>query len=356
MTTVSLCFQEGSRISGKTRKKVLEAAREIGYVPNQFARRLRSGKSRLIGLVVTEADTAFVADIIAGVEQTVAAKGYNVLVFSTYRDINTERNVVRAAYEMMAEGLIVAACEEQNSVLQHLSEIDYPIVYVDSVPPGSKGAYVTDATDTITATGELTNEPVQFSAYVINDMEAIARLGIEHLLSLGHKDILIINGQEMYKNFSSFSRLENAYRSVYEQNGIKVREELLRYGGAYIKDGCSTICRVLDEGIKFSAVFAISDMVALGVIEGLERRGLRVPNDVSVIGVDDSEVSSLKRIGLTTISTCQNDSGKQNMGVIAANMLMEMLIPENSQTQIQNVILKPNLILRDSCKVYKPHK
>lgn len=329
MTTVSLCFQEGSRISDKTRKKVLAAAKEIGYVPNQFARRLRLGKSRLVGLVVTEVDTPFVADIIAGVEQTLAAEGYNVLVFSTFRDIQTEKNVVRAAYEMMAEGLIVAACEEKNSVLQNLSNIDYPIVYVDSIPPESNGAYV------------------------INDMDAIARLGLEHLLSLGHKDILIINGQEVYRNFSSFLKFDNTYRSVFANNGIKVREELLRYGGAYIKDGCSAISSALDDGVDFSAVFAISDMVALGVIEGLERRGLSVPRDISVIGIDDSEVSSLKRIGLSTIATCSNESGKQNMGVIAANILLDMLSTENSQTSTKNVILRPHLVLRDSCIEYK---
>jgi len=332
MTTVSLCFQEGSRISEKTRKKVLEAAKEIGYVPNQFARRLRSGKSRLIGLVVTEFDTAFVSDIIAGVERIVAAEGYNVLVFSTFRDIDIEKNVVRAAYEMMAEGLIVAACEEHNSVLQNLSDIDYPIVYVDSIPPKSDGAYV------------------------INDMDAIARLGLEYLLSLGHRDILLINGHEIYRAFSSFSKFENTYRSVFASNGIKVREELLRYGGAYIKDGCSAVCSALDDGIDFSAVFAISDMVALGVIEGLERRGLNVPQDVSVIGIDDSEVSSLKRIGLSTIATTISDSSDQNMGVIAANMLLNMLSSENPQTNAPSVILKPHLILRDSCKEYQPRR
>lgn len=328
MTTVSLCFQEGSRISDKTRKKVLDAAREIGYVPNQFARRLRSGKSRLIGLIVTEVDTAFAADIIAGVEKTMASHGYNVLVFSTHRNIDTEKKVVRAAYEMMAEGLIVAACEEENSALKRLGNSKYPIVYVDSVPPQPD------------------------IKYVINDMNAIAKLGLDYLLDLGHRDILLVNGHQKYRRFSSFSRFEDTYRKVYADRGLQVNEKLLRYSGAYIKDGDRAVCAALDDGARFSAVFAISDIIALGVIDGLESRGYRVPDDISVLGIDDSEVSSLRRIGLSTIATFNLSNHTQSMGTISAELLLKMLTSDASAKDVESVVLTPSLIQRNSCARY----
>lgn len=304
----------------------MQAAKDLGYIPNQFARRLRSGKSKLIGLVVTEMDTAFVADIIAGVEQTLAAEGYNVLVFSTFRDIQKEKKVVRAAFEMMAEGLIVAACEEPNSVLANLVNRKYPVVYVDSVPPA------------------------ETAACVINDMYAIAELGLRYLLELGHRDILLVNGHEMYRNFSSYARFEQTYRRILGENGIPVNDKMIKYAGAYARDGSVAVQQAIEQGLKFSAVFAISDIIALGVIEGLERRGLHVPDEVSVIGIDDSEVSSLKRIGLSTIATCTSDSGKQNMGMLAANMLLEMLDDPDKRAGVQSVVLDPRLVLRDSCR------
>ncbi|MHB1459520.1 MAG: LacI family DNA-binding transcriptional regulator, partial [Armatimonadota bacterium] len=107
-STVSLCFKGKTRISDSTRKRVLEIAREIGYVPNQFARRLRLGKSKLIVLIVPEIDTPFISDIVTTVEKTLAVDGYHVLVFSTFRNIELEKRAVQAAMELSVEGVIIA--------------------------------------------------------------------------------------------------------------------------------------------------------------------------------------------------------------------------------------------------------
>lgn len=327
-TTVSLCFQDESRVSESTRARVLKAAQDIGYVPNQFARRLRSGKSRLIGLLVAEVYTPFMAEIIAGVERTVIEKGYNVLVFSTFRDIEIEKRLVQAASELKVEGLIVTACEKDNPLLQQLSESSFPTVYLDSFPP----------------------KPT--CPYVVNDMEAVSRVGTEYLLGIGHRRILLLNGEERSKSFSSFASMERAYKLALEKWRVPLDHQLIRYHGTDLQHGYEGTKNALGDGLDFSAIFAISDNVALGVIECLETHGKRVPQDVSVLGIDNSEISGLSRIGLSTIETYHRTSGKEDMGELAAKALLK-IIEEGPDAQVEPVVLKPRLVLRKSCQEYE---
>lgn len=323
-TTVSLCFQDESRISEKTRRRVLAAAQKLGYLPNQFARRLRSGKSRLIGLLVAEVYTPFMAEIIAGVERTVIEKGYNVLVFSTFRDIEIEKRVVQSACELKVEGIIITACEEKNELLDQLSENGFPLVYLDSLPPTPR------------------------CPYVINDMNAITLLGTEYLLELGHQRILLVNGEERSKSFSSFALMERAYCSALRKQRIIPDPQLIRYSGTSIRDGYSAVQQVLAEKIDFSAVFTVSDHVALGVINCLEAHGKKVPDDISVLGIDNNEVSALNRISLTTIETFTKTSGKEDMGMLAAKILLHA-IKNGIEATTESIVLKPRLVERLSC-------
>jgi LacI family transcriptional regulator len=300
-------------------------AARLGYVPNQFARRLRSGKSRLIGLLVAEVYTPFMAEIIAGVERAIVEKGYNVLVFSTFRDIEIEKRVVQSVCELMVEGIIITACEAENPLLRQLCESRFPLVYLDSKPP------------------------LPDCAYVMNDMEAVARLGTEYLLRLGHRRILLVNGEARIKSFSAFAALESAYRVALQKAGVKPDDALIRYQGISLRDGYAAVQDALEEGVDFSAVFAVSDNVALGVIECLEAHGKKVPDDVSVLGIDNSEISGLSRIGLSTIETYHKTSGKEDMGTLAAQSLLKM-IEQDGSTPAPPIILRPRLVRRQSCQ------
>ncbi len=327
-TTVSLCFRKGSRISASTRTHVRSVAAQLGYVPNQFARRLRSGKSRLIALLVAEVYTPFMAEIVAGVESAIVENGYNVLVFSTLRDIEIEKRVLQSVCELMVEGIIVAACEEENPLLRQLCASRFPLVHLDSQPP------------------------LPGCAYVMNDMEAIARLGTEHLLELGHRRILLVNGEARNKSFSAFSGLESGYRTALEKVDVVPDPELIRYHGIAMRDGYAAVQRALEQNVDFSAVFAVSDYVALGVIECLEANGKKVPEDIAVLGIDNSEVSGLSRIGLSTIESQYKTSGKADMGTLAAQSLLEM-IECGGSTPAHEIILKPRLVPRQSCKQFR---
>lgn len=326
-TTVSLSFQKESRISLKTRQRVLKVAEKLGYVPNQFARRLRSGKSQLIALLVAEMHSPSIIKIISGVERACIEHGYNALVFNTFRDIEIETKVVQSACELKAEGIIVMASEEKNERLLQLCESNFPLVYLNSLPP------------------------IPDRSYIIYDMEAITKTGMEYLLNLGHRRILMVNSEENSKNFSSFARFEKSYRAALRKQGIKIDPQLIRYSGTTIDDGRNAVTKAIQDGVDFSAVFAICDEAALGVIEGLEQHGKKVPRDVSVLGIDNIDVSALNRIELTTIEIYNATSDEENLGMLAAKMLMRA-INNDVETVAESIVLKSRLIERQSCRKF----
>ncbi|MHB9036616.1 MAG: LacI family DNA-binding transcriptional regulator [Armatimonadota bacterium] len=330
-TTVSLCFKEGTRISDVTRNKVLGVAREIGYVPNEFARRLRLGRSRLIVLIVPEIDTPFISDIVSTVEETLASDGYHVLIFSTFRNIDLEKRAVQAAMELSVEGVIIAACEKENENLAQLRESGCPVIFIDSIP--------------------ITKED---SNYVVNDISAAGSLGTEYLLRLGHSNMLLINGPEQHRHFSSFKHLAGAFWNTLDKHEIAPDQRLIINQGLYIEDGYKAVEKALADNLDFSAVFAVSDWVALGAIQCLERHGFRVPEDVSVLGIDNISVASLDRIALTTIEMYNPHSSKESMGYAAAQMLLKVLRSENpAACQNKSVVFKPKLVFRNSCRQHE---
>lgn len=323
-TTVSLCFQENSRVSPPTRQRVLQAAKRLGYIPNQFARRLRSGKSQLIGLLVAEMHSSSIAQIIADVERLGIEKGYNVLVFNTFRDIEIEKRVVQSARELSVEGLIVMACEEKNEHLDQLCAARFPMVYLNSMPPQKQ------------------------CPHIIYNMQEVARIGTEYLLGLGHRNILLLNSEKRFQHFSSFSSLEKTFCATLQKHGIPGNPDFIRHCGTTIEAGRDAISEALQEGLDFSAVFAVCDATALGAIEGLEAGKKKVPRDVSVLGIDNIEVAALNRINLSTIEI---DSTKRGLGEVAAQLLFQT-IENGAYTLDQKIVLQPRLIQRKTCRAY----
>jgi LacI family transcriptional regulator len=323
-TTVSLSFQEESRVSPATRNRVLATAQQLGYIPNQFARRLRSGKSRLIGLLVAEMHSPRIAQVIADVERLGIEQGYNVLVFNTFRDIEIEKRVVQSASELSVEGIIIMACEEKNERLDQMCAAHFPLVYLNSLPPQTQ------------------------CPHIIYDMEKVASIGMKYLLRLGHRKILLLNSEKKFENFSSFSRLEKTFRATLKKRGIACNPDFIRYCGTTIEAGRNAIAEALQEGLDFSAVFAVCDATALGAIESLEASGHQVPRDVSVLGIDNIEIAALSRINLSTI---QIDSTKRGLGELAMHLLFQT-IEKGEYTPEQKIVLQPRLIERQSCRQY----
>lgn len=325
-TTVSLCFQKDSRISEKTRKKVLDIASNHGYFPNKIAQMLRCGESNLIGIVVSESDTPFMQDIVTNAEKVLSENGYNVMIFSTYREIEREREVLTAAMEFKARGLIVTACERDDPELISISKSGLPLVCVDSQPKNVK------------------------SHLILEDMEGISKMGVNYLLGLGHRKILFLNAWKEHEHFTSFATFNRVCKETLAANNVELGGKYFKNAGLYVKDGFKAVTEALWDGLDFTAVFCISDNVAVGAIDALEEKGKKIPTDVSVLGIDDSEIAKLKRISLTTIGTSYGNT-YMHIGEMAADLLIRSI--DDETYPLKEIIMLPKLVERDSCCVVK---
>jgi len=321
-TTVSLCFKEKSRISENTRKKVLEIASKHGYFPNKIAQILKKGSSNLVGIVVSEFDTPFMQEIVTNAERYLSDVGYKVMIFSTYRDLEKEKEALTQLMEFQACGLIVCACERENDLLSRISK-SLPTVCVDSEPPNVN------------------------SHYIIENMTGIVKTGLDYLLSLGHEKILFINGSKKEEHFKSFKLFNDTSKEYLKTKGIELGKKYFINGGIYIKDGYNAIQQALWQNLDFSAVFCISDNVAVGVMEALDEKGISIPEEVSVLGVDDSEMAKLRRINLTTIVTTYGKN-YMHIGEMAADLLIKSL--RDKDYPLKKIIMEPKLVVRGSCK------
>ena len=221
--------------------------------------------------------------------------------------------------EFQACGLIVCACERENEVLSNLS---IPVVCVDSVPPKVN------------------------SHYIIEDMDSIVRCGLDYLFSLGHEKILFVNGSENEEHFNSFIHFSKAAKKYMREKGLEPGKKYFVNGGIYIKDGYKAVSQALWQDLDFTAVFCISDNVAIGAIDALEEKGRSVPDQVSVLGIDNSEIGKLRRISLTTVSTYYGDN-YMHIGEMAADLLLKSV--NNKDYPLKKIVMEPKLVVRGSC-------
>ena len=320
-TTVSLSFQAHSRISASTKSRVLSAARQLGYMPNKIARQLRSARSHLLGLIVPEISNPFHAEIASGVEEVGRKRGYSVTFYNTRWDEQTEREAIQNLLEFKVEGLVIATSEKVNDLLIELSKKDFPMILVDTKIKGAN------------------------CDYVINDLVGAGFLATYHLLKLGHKNIAHISGPKKESHFSAFNDLIRGWKKALRRMKIRAKPDLIEYGGLRIEDGYRATKEVLSRNPRPTAIFAVNDLAALGAVQYIEEQGLKVPQDIAVVGIDNLDVSGLSRLNVTSIQ-----QPTENIGRIATNILIDRIEGgERNSPKRQHIKLKPRLVVRGSC-------
>lgn len=311
-TTVSLSFDASSRISPETREKVCEVARTCGYVPNLAARHLRNRRTRTIGMVVPNLMDPFYVSLIRFAEEILETSGY--MLFSTESgwepEIETRR--IERMVRLRVEGLLVCSVEGDGSTA--LSSLQAPCVLLDTHPEQFAGSWVAA------------------------DFERAGWLAAKHLLETGCRRPVLIDGPEVLRNYSSLTRLRNAFFSTCAAENVPVDHIM---AGFEIPDGRNVADQLLARGAAFDALFCINDRLALGAIDRLEERGRRVGADVAVMGVDNLEVSELSRLSLTTLSMpCR----RQAEAAVAA-LVQQIKHPDTPPFQ---KFFEPKLIVRNT--------
>lgn len=313
--TVSLVLNDSpvaGTISAETKAKILAAARELNYRPNFLARCLRTRRSFTIGVMVSEVSEGYNAMVMSGIEDHLLREGYFYFVAShRFRpdliDEYTELFLNRAV-----DGLIVVNTPWQRS-------LNIPVVTVSC------------------------HHSVHGATSIVLDHRLAAEIALKHLVRLGHRRVAFIKGQAFVPDTEV---RWNAIVEVATKVGVSITPKLVTQlddNSPKPELGYKVTQKLLTTGERFSALFAFNDISAIGAIRALHEFGLRVPEDVSVIGFDDIDSAAYQNPGLTTVR-----QPLRNMGTMAAEIVVSRLSAVNGENKVapSQVIVEPELILR----------
>lgn len=308
---VSLVINNSPRVSDKSREAVLTAARELGYRRNAAARSLVSQQSQLIGVVISSAYDMFHTEALSGVDQHVATEGYNAFAQWGRRDQAVERKAIEAFLEVRADALILVGTDLPIKELEAL--VRYAPVAVVGRPLRSAMLDV-----------------------VAIDSAVGGSLVVEHLTELGHTRIAHIDGGT---SRAARARAEG-YRAAMKAAGLE--PQVVR--GSFLSEGGTAGAKELldsKSGKRPTAIFAASDQAALGVWHCVRTHGLRIPDDMSLVGHNDAQIVRALGIELTTISQPAEAMGSQAAELVIARL-------KDAEREPQNIVVDPSLIVRGS--------
>ena len=312
-STVSRILNGTAVVSPEKREAVDKAIAELGFVPNPIARGLAGGRTFSVGVVTQAIDSPFYGVALRGIEDELSKAGYSPLFVSGHWNANEESRCIDVLRSRRVDGIIVLTGRLSDDALRDLAHT-MPVV----------------------VTGRMIKAPGLY-ALDFNSFEG-ARLATHHLLSLGHRDIAFISGPQVHPD--AIQRLLG-YKAALSAAGIKFKPALVVPGTYQEDSGRVAVEHLLDTRVKFSAIFAANDQMAFGAALALHHRGLRVPDDVSLVGFDDLAIASHSLPPLTTIHQAAHE-----MGRLAAISLLELLSDKTPTATLP----EPRLITRASTR------
>ena len=269
---VSLVINGSPQVSDKKRQAVLDAAEELGYRPNRMARNLAQKRTHSIGVLVNDLRNPFFGEVVDGIESTAADHGFQILILNGHRDPERELHAVETFLQFRVEGLVLVGPRISDELLAEIGAAAATVVVASGAShPG---------VDT-----------------VLTDGHRGAELAVEHLVGLGHERIVHIDGNA---NASAASR-RAGYRSGMTAAGLSDRIDV-RTGGDDEADALEVIDSLLSEPEPPTAIFAFNDLLAAGALDRLNDAGVAVPEDISLVGFDNTFISGLGHFSLTTIN------------------------------------------------------
>jgi LacI family transcriptional regulator len=300
-------------ISDQTRQKVLETARKLGYQPSVLARNLKSGTSMTIGFLMPTFGNPYYWDILNGAESEITRHGYNLALVVSNLNPNREAQLLLSLHQQLLDGLIIMP--------------SFPDLYIEELDKLKKST-----------TPIIFTMPMDNANWVFPDIRHGADLMMDHLISLGHRRIGLINGVARL-NLAQ-ERLD-AYHEKLEAAGISIDDRLVQCCGNTSQDAYLETLALLDLPNRPTAIWAINDVLAIGVLRAVHECGLRIPQDIAVAGFDDIVYAAQMYPPLTTVQQPRFELGQR-----AAQILFTRLEAPNSPL-IQET-LPTRLIIRQS--------
>lgn len=317
-TTVSHVLNDTRPVSADARRRVLAAVEEIGYLPSAVARSLRKSETKIVGVLVPNVQNPFFAELVCGVEECCRLAGYSVFLCNSDNDPKRQQQYMRTLLEKRVDGLLLSSAGDDEALARIFKLASVPSVTVDRLVPGARADRVS-----------VHNQQGAYNA-------------VQHLLELGHRRIACISGPAEFE--VARERIEG-WRRALQDRGVTPDESLVIESDFSSPGGYESARRLLraqvDAASPVTGIFASNDMMAIGVLRAAAELGIRVPQQLSVVGFDDIELSRYVFPALTTVGCSIKQLGHE-----AGRVLIDRI--ENPGAQLKDVLLTPRLVVRES--------
>lgn len=317
ITTVSKVVNNHGDIGHATRARVLAKVEELGYRPNAVARSLTLRRTNTLGIVIPDLMHSFFVEIVAGLESIVSARGYGLLLCSSGEDPRKERDEIEILRQRQVDGVVLASARGSGNteLLHQLTKAGVALVMIDR-----------------------DDHPEVRCHRVLTDDERVGYLATDHLLAAGRRAVAHLAGPPI----THAKRRERGYREALRAHGLRPAAGWVTASGFMEADGYRAMKRLLALRPRIDAVFAANDPAAIGAMKAIWEAGLRVPDDIAVVGVGDIALGDLLRVPLTTVSWSRDALGKR-----AAELILDRIADVSSPAQ--RVVIPPHLVVRESC-------
>jgi LacI family transcriptional regulator len=315
VSTVSAALQNREDISEATRIRVVEAVEQLGYHPNSLARGLITRKTFVLGVIVPDLSRSFFAEVLKGIDSITSPAGYNLLVCNTEENAKREEEILKMLLSNQVDGVLLASAHEPNDAnwRTRLARLAVPLVLID--------------------------RRLATMTFVGGDDEAIGFEATRHLFEQGYRRIAHIAGPQTIS--TAVGRLKG-YRCALKANGLKAREDYVIESSYHDESGgYDAMRKLLGFSPRPDAVFAASDPNAIGALQAALEAGLRLPQDIGLIGVGNHRYGKYLRVPLSTV-----DQQRSTIGHSAANLLLSLI--EKEQFRPKSILVPPKLVIRDS--------
>lgn len=325
ISTVSRVLNHPDMVNAKTRQRVERSIRKLDYQPNRVARRLSSkgGKAHIIGFIIPDIENSFYSSIVRGVENVAYTNDYAVILCNSGEDAERENYYLNVLRGESVDGIVLPPIPENRVAATNFKQIDIPTVCFDRQP--EEGLFDT----------------------VVTDNRRSTRTAIEHLIRLGHERIAIICGS--LNLYTSVERL-NGFKDAFHKHGLEIVDDFIASSDVANQSdrelGFQLAEKLLDLPDRPTAVFTSNNQITLGALRSIRGRGLHVPDDVALVGFDDTEWAEFVDPPLTAIRQPSYELGRR-----AAEMLLQRIKDPSRPPAV--ITLPSSLIVRASCGMGK---
>lgn len=314
LMTVSRVVNNKDDVSRATRDRVMDVIEQLSYRPSSIARGLATRRTGTLGVVVPDISNPYFASIVRSAEEEAYAQNYSVFLGNTNEDPERELTVLQSLEDKQIDGLILFSSRlDDDTLFEVLESFPTTVLVFREKKVADVGTFIVDD-------------------------EFGGRVAIEHLLKSGHRNIGLISGPPI--SLSTTGRLKG-YKAALQSAGIPINENWIRHCHPMVEGGQATATELLKNNPEITALFCHNDLVAVGALQACTELGLRVPDDVAVIGYDDIRLAELVSPALTTLRVSRAEIGTKTM-----QMLLEQIEVEAAEPK--EIHIKPELIVRAS--------